>query len=114
MIVAKNTETAISDKGCQDTASGPILSADGVRPAKKQIAERIRRHGFLPHWKAIRAKCMDCAGADGSNWVRDCHITDCALWPYRMGRRPREEDLLVAVIDRSGRVTERRPYGARG
>ena len=41
--------------------------------------------------KAIRRKCREC-----SNWndkeVRSCHMPDCALWPYRMGRRPSDED----------------------
>lgn len=41
--------------------------------------------------KAIRAKCMDCSG-DSFKFVKECHIRDCALWPYRMGRRPRPGD----------------------
>ena len=41
--------------------------------------------------KAIRAKCIDCSGGSAKE-VRECHIRDCELWPYRMGRRPREEE----------------------
>lgn len=37
--------------------------------------------------KAIRAKCVECSG-DNLAEVRMCEIDDCALWPYRMGRRP--------------------------
>ena len=36
---------------------------------------------------AIRHKCKDC-----SNWydpeVKECPITTCALYPFRMGRNP--------------------------
>lgn len=35
--------------------------------------------------RAIRAKCIECCA--GAAWeVKRCHITDCALWPYRMGK----------------------------
>ncbi len=37
--------------------------------------------------KSIREKCLDCCGYQYSE-VRECHITDCPLWPYRMGRNP--------------------------
>lgn len=37
--------------------------------------------------KAIRAKCLDCCGGMPSE-VRECHITGCALHPYRMGTNP--------------------------
>jgi len=37
--------------------------------------------------KAIRAKCVDCAGA----WVevRKCVCVTCPLWPLRMGKYPK-------------------------
>lgn len=35
--------------------------------------------------KAIRLKCLECC-AGSSNEVRDCHMGDCPLWPYRFGR----------------------------
>jgi hypothetical protein len=37
--------------------------------------------------KAIRAKCIDCAF--DAKEVRKCVVTDCALWPLRMGAVPR-------------------------
>jgi len=79
--------------------------------AKRARADLLRRHGFPTVWKAIRAKCLDCSGADGAHWVRDCHLTDCSLWPYRMGRRPRPDDLLVAEINPHGDVVGHHPYG---
>ena len=36
--------------------------------------------------KAIRAKCLDCAGSEAE--VRKCVCSDCPLWPMRMGRNP--------------------------
>ena len=38
--------------------------------------------------KAIRAKCLDCCCEQVSE-VRECTIKDCALFPYRMGKRPK-------------------------
>lgn len=37
--------------------------------------------------KAIRAKCIECC-AGSRHEVGRCHIEECAVWPYRMGRRP--------------------------
>jgi hypothetical protein len=36
---------------------------------------------------AIRQKCLDCSCYQPSE-VRNCHLTTCNLWPYRMGRDP--------------------------
>ena len=35
----------------------------------------------------IRQKCLDCSG-DQPGEVRDCPVTHCGLWPYRMGVDP--------------------------
>lgn len=40
--------------------------------------------------KAIRARCLDCACGSATE-VRLCPCTDCALWPYRLGHRPKVE-----------------------
>lgn len=37
--------------------------------------------------RAIRKHCLDCS-AGSSNEVRNCVIEDCALYPFRYGRRP--------------------------
>jgi hypothetical protein len=37
--------------------------------------------------RAIRAKCLDCT-CQQLKEVRECRITTCALWPYRLGKRP--------------------------
>lgn len=36
--------------------------------------------------KAIRAKCLDCAYNAAE--VRLCPCTDCALYPFRLGKNP--------------------------
>ena len=38
--------------------------------------------------KAIRAKCLDCCCGQIVE-VRLCPSEKCALWPYRMGHRPK-------------------------
>jgi hypothetical protein len=43
-------------------------------------------HLYTP-MKAIRRKCIDCC-CGSSQEVGLCHIKDCALHPYRFGRRP--------------------------
>lgn len=37
--------------------------------------------------RAIRQKCLECAG-DQQSEVRLCHMDDCPLWPFRMGKNP--------------------------
>ena len=37
--------------------------------------------------KAIREKCLDCT-CNQHKEVRECTVPDCALYPYRMGKRP--------------------------
>ena len=37
--------------------------------------------------KAIRKKCLDCTCGQYEE-IRKCTVVDCALYPYRMGRRP--------------------------
>ncbi len=39
----------------------------------------------LPIRKAIRQKCLECQCGKLAE-VRRCQITDCALWPWRLGR----------------------------
>ena len=45
--------------------------------------------GIKTPMKAIRAKCLDCT-CDQVAEIRECTIKLCPLWPYRMGRRPKQ------------------------
>lgn len=42
-----------------------------------------------PHspMRAIRAKCLNCVCGSAKE-VQRCHLTRCALWPFRLGRNP--------------------------
>lgn len=42
--------------------------------------------------KAIRAKCLDCCCGQIAE-VRLCTVKKCALYPYRMGHRPKVDNL---------------------
>ena len=48
----------------------------------------------LTAMKAIRMRCLDC-----SNWqqgeVKNCPLYTCALWPFRMGRNPKPNELII-------------------
>ena len=54
--------------------------------------------------KAIRAKCLDCAGVPGE--VRKCVQTGCPLWPLRMGTVPKGFKLA-----RQGRISSDKSAG---
>lgn len=41
--------------------------------------------------KAIRQKCLDCCNGQFVE-VRECPITECALYEYRMGHRPKADE----------------------
>ena len=43
--------------------------------------------------KAMRAKCLDCCCGSPKE-VRLCPVKECALYPYRFGKRPTQ-----AIID---------------
>lgn len=40
--------------------------------------------------KSIRAKCVECSGGQPSE-TRDCAVTDCPLFPYRLGKNPNRQ-----------------------
>ena len=42
---------------------------------------------------AIRAKCQECSNFQYSE-IQRCPVADCALFPYRLGRRPGETEII--------------------
>lgn len=48
---------------------------------------KMENNGILTPIKAIRSHCLDCMCGQATE-VRLCPITDCSLWPYRMGHNP--------------------------
>lgn len=49
--------------------------------------DALKDHTKKPLLKVIREKCMDCCIGQHSE-VKMCSITNCPLWPYRMGKNP--------------------------
>jgi hypothetical protein len=49
---------------------------------------RAKTLGIPRPMKAIRLKCLDCV-CHQEKLIRECTITTCAHWPYRMGRYPK-------------------------
>ena len=71
---------------------------------RRRSKEILKKYGYEPTMpKAVRANCRDCQGA-GNQRVKNCGEIGCALWPFRMGRPPRDKDLMVAQISREGNV----------
>jgi hypothetical protein len=46
--------------------------------------------------RAIRAKCIDCCAGQPKE-VRLCSIEKCPLYPYRMGHRPKDDNLTAEM-----------------
>ena len=49
--------------------------------------EKDRNKLFDTPIKAIRKKCIDCCNGQYKE-IKNCTVINCALYPYRMGRRP--------------------------
>jgi hypothetical protein len=68
-----------------------VTLEDAQASREKNLAWMRSETGTFPAgysvMDAIRRKCLDCSGFQQVE-VADCHITRCALWPYRMGRNP--------------------------
>ncbi len=44
--------------------------------------------------KAIKKHCLECSGYEKKE-VRDCKITDCVLFPYRLGSNPNRKGCTI-------------------
>jgi len=49
--------------------------------AGKEVVEAVP---YLTPAKAIKLHCLDCSGGSQGD-RRNCHITTCPLWPFRLG-----------------------------
>lgn len=49
---------------------------------------------ILTPLRAIRARCIDCCGGSYSE-VRLCPCSDCPLFLYRLGKRPKSANTAV-------------------
>ena len=72
----------------------------GKDPRTVPISELEKaEHTAKPLAKVIREKCLDCTVFQKGE-VRRCHITNCPLWPYRMGVNPFTSAKLKASKDK--------------
>jgi len=58
--------------------------------------------------KAIRKKCLDCCCGSRKE-IRECPVVECALYPYRFGRRPSQ-----AIVDTIKKYYEQKVEPAQG
>jgi hypothetical protein len=77
-----------------DAASNPSAGAhENVEranvPPSPPVVDVVGPSKLTPI-KAIREKCLECSCGSRQE-VRFCPITRCALWPYRLGKRPKPE-----------------------
>jgi hypothetical protein len=65
---------------------------DATEYSRDSIRDDVRRLEIEAQGraKAVRLKCLDCVGENAAEVAR-CHITSCALWPYRFGTDPFSE-----------------------
>ena len=47
--------------------------------------------------KAIRAKCLECSCGSFFE-IANCPIKKCALYAYRFGHRPKDEEIYVESV----------------
>ena len=57
--------------------------------------------------KSIREKCLDCT-AGSRKEIRLCTVVQCALYPYRFGKRPTQ-----AIVDTIKDYYDKNPEPAR-
>ena len=50
---------------------------------------RAKTLGIPKPLRAIRLKCLDCV-CHQEKLIRECPVMTCALWPYRMGKYPKD------------------------
>jgi hypothetical protein len=92
-------------KGMSDPVA--FEKAKATKAAKRAAKEEA---GLTLNWgrtDAIRAKCLDCSSFSASE-VRHCLITDCPLYPFRLGSEvPPEEKKaweLRYMASRDGKI----------
>ena len=95
----------------------PSTEKSGKDPTELSPAE-LKAAGHFPDKlpTIIRSYCIACMGGH-RNEVRNCHLTNCELWPYRMGTNPfakREltEEQREAARQRMADAREKRKVAA--
>jgi hypothetical protein len=79
-----------------------MFEEESMNPEEDSLLPLIKKKEVLPPMQAFRAKCMDCT-CNQPKEIKFCSITDCAIWPYRMGNNPKR-----AGVGGKGRRFEKR------
>ena len=68
-----------------------------TKDAREIANQNISKNSQKNPVKAIRAKCIDCCGAEDYNKrIAECDIVQCALHPFRMGKNPYRQKKQVS------------------
>jgi len=59
-----------------------------MNPEEDSLLPSTKKKKELTPLQAIRAKCLDCT-CNQPKEIRLCPITECSLWPFRMGKSPK-------------------------
>jgi hypothetical protein len=62
-----------------------------VHALRKKGDKTMKNEKKMTPLKAIREKCKECSCGSLAE-VRLCKLTDCALYPYRFGKKPRKKN----------------------
>lgn len=81
-----------SEKRGDAPSPGASLLETCPEPLRERYRRRAERAASGQRAEAIRLKCLECVCWNQAE-VRRCHITSCALWPFRLpGKAQRTED----------------------
>ena len=101
VLEAKNRNLG---KGSTMKSEKQISKNANAKKTHLQTMALRQKYRIPPMSKAIRLYCLDCVCGSSSE-VRQCAIPQCSLWPYRLGRQPRPDDLIVPEYDKHGNLT---------
>jgi hypothetical protein len=65
------------------------------------IAKRRYKMKNLSPLKAIRSNCLQCS-CGSIREIKHCIITDCPLYPYRLGKNPNRKGIGGKIGNRLG------------
>jgi hypothetical protein len=104
-------EANIGQPGIEADEHGDPVGKD---PRQIEQAElRAAGHEPMPVLKAIRAKCLDCCcGSPGE--VRNCIVTTCPLWPFRMAANPWRSKKVLSPAQRERLIAAKKLRNDRG
>ena len=74
----------LNEKGHFKTSLGKIRYEFAKNAAGQYQQDDYPYH--ITRMSDIKLHCSDCAGSESSR--RNCRVTNCPFWPYRLGKNP--------------------------